>query len=93
MKHCVLIAIAILLLTGCSSVTTKDITIETQTNFKVNLDAYETYAWLGSAATLNDPQGLWEPPTFDADTEIKYLIDRELRKKGCGKKIIVRMCL
>jgi hypothetical protein len=77
-----LIVIGTLLFTGCSSVPTKDIYIETETNPKANLDAYKTYSWLAAAAILNDPQGLWEPPAFDADTEIKFLIDRELREKG-----------
>ena len=87
MKHSVLlVAVAILLLTGCSSVPTKDIAIVTHTNFKANLGVYKTYAWKGSATTINDPQGLWEPPAFDADTELKHLIDRELRKKGLRQK-------
>lgn len=83
MKHFILfLVLAILLFAGCSSVPTKDIHIETEADPKTNLGAYKTYAWLGSAAILNDPTGQWEPPAFDADTEIKHLIDRELRKYG-----------
>ena len=37
---------------------------------------------MGSAAILYDPNGKWEPPGFDADAEIKFLIDRELRQRG-----------
>jgi hypothetical protein len=69
-------------LTGCSSVPTKDIQITTQADPKVNFDAYTTYTWAGSISILRDPTGQWEPPEFDADKEIKHLIDRELRKHG-----------
>ena len=82
-KHTLLfVIVGILLLASCSSVPTKDITIETQANPKIDLSGYKTYTWLGSAAILRDPTGQWEPPAFDADTEIKHLIDRELRKRG-----------
>lgn len=71
-----------LLLTGCASTLTQDIEVDADTDPKANLAGYKTYAWLGSAAILNDPQGKWEPPAFDADSEIKFLIDRELRTRG-----------
>ena len=77
-----LLTVGVMLLTGCSSVPTRDIQIETQANPKINFDGYTTYSWLGSAAILRDPSGQWEPPEFDADTEIRHLIDRELRKRG-----------
>ena len=80
-----LLTVGMMLLAGCSSVPTKDIQIETQANPKVNFSGYTTYAWLGSAAILRDPSGHWEPPTFDADTEIKHLIDRELRKRDMSE--------
>ncbi len=70
------------LLTGCAPSVTKDIQIETDADPKANFNGYKTYAWLGSAAILNDPHGQWEPQAFDADSEIKFLLDRELRKRG-----------
>ncbi len=70
-----------LLVTSCASVT-KDIVVETDMDPKANLKGYSTYTWLASAAILYDPEGKWEPPQFDADAEIKFLIDRELRKRG-----------
>ena len=70
------------LLVGCASVPTKDIEVDAQADPKANFSGYKSYAWLGSAAILSDIYGQWEPPTFDADAEIKYLIDRELRKRG-----------
>ena len=84
MKATYLITLSVLVIitAGCSSVPTKDIQITTQADPKANLTAYSTYTWAGSVSILRDPTGQWEPPTYDADAEIKYLIDRELRKKG-----------
>ncbi len=69
------------LLSACAS-TTKDIEVETASDPKVNLEAYEKYAWLGSAEILNDPEGKWQPAKFDISSDIKFLIDNELREKG-----------
>ena len=66
---------------GCASVT-KDIRVETEADPKTNFSGYSSYSWLGSAAILYDPEGKWEPPQFDADAEIRFLIDRELRARG-----------
>lgn len=74
------------LLAGCAStVPTKDITVDSASDPKANFSGYRTYAWLGSALIVNDPAGQWEPIGFDADSEIKYLIDRELRKRGMSE--------
>lgn len=70
------------LVAGCASSVTKDIMVDTDVDPKANLKGYSTYTWLGSAAIVYDPEGKWEPPRFDADAEIKFLIDRELRKHG-----------
>ena len=74
--------IVLMLLAGCASVPTKDIQIDAQADPKANFGGYKTYAWLGAAAIVNDPFGQWEPPQLDADAEIMFLIDRELRKRG-----------
>jgi hypothetical protein len=71
-----------LLVAGCASSVTKDIMVDTDVDPKANLNGYSTYTWLGSAAIVYDPEGKWEPPQFDADAEIKFLIDRELRQHG-----------
>ena len=55
---------------------------------KVNFSGYKTYAWLGSAAIVNDSMGQWEPPLFDADAEIKYLLNREFRDRGMSESTI-----
>jgi len=71
-----------LLLSACASKLTKDIQVEKASDPHVNLKAYKSYAWLGSASVLNDPEGKWYPAKFDIASEIKFLTDRELRNKG-----------
>lgn len=78
-------ATAVMLLSSCASTPTKDIAVDAQADPKANFSGYKTYAWLGAAAIINDQYGQWEPPAFDADAEIKYLIDRELRKRGMSQ--------
>ena len=70
-----------LLISACST-TTKDIKVDRASDPKVNLKAYKTYAWLGSAEVLNDPEGKWQPAKFDISSDIKFLIDSELRDGG-----------
>jgi hypothetical protein len=70
------------MLGGCANQNTSDIVIDTDSDPKANLAGYKTYAWFGTAAVLNDPEGNWNPPDFDAGAEIGFLIDRELRARG-----------
>ena len=81
-KHLIALITSLLLLNGCATSVTSDIKIETEAVTTVKFSGYKTYTWLGSAAILYDPNGKWEPPGFDADAEIKFLIDRELRQRG-----------
>jgi hypothetical protein len=76
-----MVVVVMLLFAACATAPT-DIKVSAEADPKVNLSGYKTYAWLVSAKILNDPEGKWEPPQFDADAEIKWLIDRELRKRG-----------
>lgn len=69
-------------LTGCASSLTEDIKVDAEADPKANFSGYKTYAWLGAAAIVNDPAGQWEPPQFDADEYLKFLINRELNKRG-----------
>jgi len=84
-NHVLLFVMVFMLVLGCASVPTKDIQVDAQADPKANFSGYKTYAWLGSAAIVNDAYGQWEPPAFDADAEIKYLMDRELRKRGMSE--------
>ena len=84
-KYFIALSVTLLVLSGCTSAVTKDIEVKTETAPKANLEGYKTYTWLGSASILYDPEGQWEPPEFDADAEIKFLIDRELREHGMAE--------
>lgn len=70
---------------ACTNVQTKDIQIDAQADPKANFSGYKSYAWLATAAIVNDSFGQWEPPSFDADSEIMHLIDRELRNRGMSE--------
>ncbi len=82
MKLIKILSIAVLLafVAGCA-LDTHDIKTNTKVDSKANFAGYKTYSWLGTAAIINDPLGQWEPSRFDADAEIKYAIDTELRKR------------
>ncbi len=74
------LAFTLILMSGCASVTS-DIIIEAKTANTANLSGYKTYVWLGEGAVLNDPDKKWQPPKMNLAGDIKYLIDRELRKR------------
>lgn len=80
-RRYLIIGVMALLGVGCATVT-KDIKVDAETNPQADLGGYKTYAWIGSAQIINDPRGQWEPPQLDADAEIRWLIDRELRERG-----------
>ncbi len=81
-KNLFLLFAIMLLIAGCATSHTKDIIVDAEADPKANFSGYSSYSWLGSAAILYDPEGKWEPPQFDADAEIKFHIDSELRKRG-----------
>ena len=70
---------------GCASVPKDDIKTQTEADPKVNFSSYKTYAWLGSIAVLNDSQGVWKTPQFDVDSELVFLINEALRKRGMSE--------
>ena len=81
-KYIAFVFTVVMFASGCANTMTSDIEIESDVDPKVDFTGYETYSWLGSAAILYDPEGRWEPPDFDLDSEIVFLIDRELRDRG-----------
>jgi hypothetical protein len=76
------VVLAGILLGSCAGVPTDDIELDAQGAPGFEIGQYSSYAWLGSAQIVNDPQGEWEPDGFDADAEVRFLIDRELRQRG-----------
>lgn len=77
----VLLSTLLLLLGGCASVTS-DIKTDAEVDPTVKLSGYKSYAWLGDAGVLNDPEGKWQPPKMNISENIKSLIDREMQKHG-----------
>lgn len=80
-RHSITLFVLILFIASCATVT-RDIKVAAEADPDVDLSKFKTYAWLGSASILHDPDGKWEPADLDSDAEIKWLIDRELRKRG-----------
>ncbi len=77
-----ILAISYSLMAGCAMTPTDDIKVKAESDPKVQFSGYKTYAWLGSAGILKDPEGKWKQPGYDVDAEIRFLIDRELRSRG-----------
>lgn len=79
-----LLTIYIVLLSGCAAFNKnmQDIEVDAVTDPKANMSGYKTYGWVGAVGILNDPTQKWQPPKMDITGDIKYLIDRELRKQG-----------
>lgn len=82
-QNCILMTMGILLilLGGCASVT-RDIRVNGAADKSINFAAYNSYTWLGDQASLHDPFGKWQPPKMDVAGEIRFLIDREMQKRG-----------
>jgi len=82
----VLTIASMVLLNACSTMgssqSNNDIQFETEIDSKANFKGYKSYAWMGSASIMNDPTNQWKAPGFDANAEIKFLIDSQLRSKG-----------
>jgi hypothetical protein len=87
MKNIILSLVVVLsgLIVGCATFPKDDIEVDTEANPKINFSGYKSYQWLATANVLNDPDGEWNPPDFDADAEIQYLINGLLRKRGMSE--------
>ena len=68
------------LLSGCATVTS-DIQVDADMASNTTLSNYKSYDWLRSYGILKDPNKTWQPPNIDISGDIKFLIDRELRKR------------
>jgi len=80
----IIIACSLLLLSACSTCN-KDIKISTEQEPNAIFTEYKSYDWLGAAGVLNDPDNTWQSTGIDISGDIKYLIDRELRKHNLFK--------
>jgi len=75
----------IMLLTACTSAPTKDIKVDAEADPKATFSGFKTYAWLASAQIVFDPEGQWEPRNVDIDTEVQFIINSELSKRGIAE--------
>lgn len=71
--------------TGCSTFPKDDIKVESEVSPKANFSGYKTFTWLAAVGIFKDAEGLWEPPKFDADAEIEFLVNEALRKHGLSQ--------
>lgn len=76
------ISFLLILLTGCAASLTEDIQIDASADTATKFGGYKSYTWLGDIAALNDPDNAWQPPKMNVAEDIRFLIDRELRKRG-----------
>ena len=78
----VLVVVAVL--AGCAMTPeyARDIEVAAEAAPQVDLKGYSRYGWYGAGAVLVDEEGRWEPPSFDVDSEIRFLVDSQLRGKG-----------
>jgi len=73
------------LVAGCASFPKDDIEVATDADPSANFNDYETYAWIGSAQVLDDPEGKWKSPGFDIDSLVIALVDKNLTEHGLSK--------
>jgi Domain of unknown function (DUF4136) len=73
------------MVTGCTTFPKDDISVESEVDPKANISGYKTYTWLAAVGILEDAEGHWEPPKFDADAEIEFRINEALRKHGMSQ--------
>ena len=69
-------------LQACGGSLTADIKAQSAIDEKVNFAGMKSYTWYASLGALRDETHLWAEPDFDLLGEFKFVIDRELRKKG-----------
>jgi hypothetical protein len=65
-----------------ADVGTDDIRVDTIRDITFNVEGFDTYAWVGAAAAVRDPDREWTPSGLDVASELKFLVDRELRERG-----------
>ncbi len=82
MKSVFALLVMMAVVAGCATVKTSDIEFWSEADPKVNIKAYKSYAWLGDIALVRDPARELANAGFNPQTEMKFLIDRELRDSG-----------
>jgi len=84
-KYSAIFVLIALLFSGCASVPAQftDIQISSEADPVVIFKAYQTYAWVASSEIENDTMEKWATASSEeANTDIKFLINQELSKRG-----------
>src|SRR4051812_37161366 len=75
-------SLGVALCLSCASTPTSDIRVHSAADAKANLAAYKSYAWDLNAGVIQDRTGAWVPKDMDTQSEVQFLIDKELRDRG-----------
>jgi hypothetical protein len=78
----------LLLVTGivaCASAT-KDIAVESEVGPASDFSGYRTYDWTTATTVLNDPEGHWSAPGFNAVEFMVAQVDSALQKRGLTRQ-------
>ena len=76
------------MVTGCTTFPKDDIKVESEVAPKANIGGYKTYTWLAAVGILEDAEGHWEPPKFDADAELEFRINEAMRNHGISQSSV-----
>lgn len=67
---------------GGGAADVSDIRVDTIRDVTFNVEGFDTYAWVAGAAAVRDPDRAWAPSGLDVVSELRFLVDRELRERG-----------
>ncbi|QIZ75610.1 DUF4136 domain-containing protein [Ferrimonas lipolytica] len=70
-------------LSGCASTSLhQDIKTKSATAQDANLASYSSYKWVLGKTALHDYNKQWKKRNYDLDSELRFLINKELRERG-----------
>ena len=81
-KFIITIVVMAWYVTGCATYPKDDIEVVSEADPKANFSGYKSYAFLASIGIVEDAHGHWEPPKFDADAELEFRINEQMRNRG-----------
>jgi hypothetical protein len=79
--HGTTVVCALAFLTACASAT-NDIAVESEAGLAADFSRYQTYYWDAATTVLNDPDGRWSAPGFNALEFVVAQVDTALQERG-----------
>ena len=79
--HGTTVVCALAFLTACASAT-NDIAVVSEAGLSPDFSHYQTYYWDAATTVLNDPDGRWSAPGFNAMEFIVAQVDTALQERG-----------